>query len=143
MSRNKNRRNRHSYEKEIFLSSLFLMISLFLVFSMLFLLKSIEIRNLKEEPISDRRISFSLNNRINQNIERCVQPLLLFVSNQRLTVHYEVTVDADLKAVNARITRRSGNSAFDNAVVNALKACQNYPATIRSSKFSGHFNYTR
>ena len=83
------------------------------------------------------------NNATIQAIQRCVQPLLRFGGNQRLTAHYEVTINANLKATNARITRRSGNPAFDNAVVNALKACQNYPAAIRSSKFSGHFNYTR
>lgn len=83
------------------------------------------------------------NNATIQAIQRCVQPLLRFGGNQRLTAHYEVTINANLRATNARITRRSGNAAFDNAVVNALKACQNYPAAIRSSKFSGHFNYTR
>lgn len=53
--------------------------------------------------------------------QRCVQPLLRYRGNQRLTAHYEVTIDANLRATNARITRRSGNAAFDNAVVNALK----------------------
>ncbi|ELA5061555.1 TonB family protein, partial [Salmonella enterica subsp. enterica serovar Brandenburg] len=83
------------------------------------------------------------NNAVIQAIQRCVQPLLRYGGAQRLTAHYEVTINANLKATNARITRRSGNAAFDNAVVNALKACQNYPAAIRSSKFTGHFNYVR
>ena len=83
------------------------------------------------------------NNAVIQAIQRCVQPLLRFGGPQRLTAHYEVTIDANLRATNARITRRSGNPAFDNAVVNALKACKNYPAAIRNSKFTGPFTYTR
>jgi colicin import membrane protein len=83
------------------------------------------------------------NSAVIQAIQRCVQPLLRFGGAQRLTAHYEVTIDANLRASNARITRRSGNAAFDNAVVNALKACPKYPAAIKSSKFTGHFNYTR
>lgn len=60
-------------------------------------------------------------------VKACVEPRLRFSGNQRLKVRYKVEFNGARKVTNARITRTSGNKAFDNAALNALKLCNPFP----------------
>lgn len=60
-------------------------------------------------------------------VKACVEPRLRFSGNQRLKVRYKVEFDGARKVTSARITRTSGNKAFDNAALNALKLCNPFP----------------
>lgn len=79
-----------------------------------------------------------------QAIQKCARTKLHFAYRQdNLSAHYEVTVNDNLTVNEAKITHSSGDQAFDGAVLNALKDCPKYPEKLRSSSFSGVFNYTR
>ncbi|ETD72413.1 hypothetical protein V757_04620 [Pelistega indica] len=60
-------------------------------------------------------------------VKACVEPRLRFSGNQRLGVRYRVEFDSSRTVTNARITRTSGNKAFDTAALNALKQCNPFP----------------
>ena len=81
---------------------------------------------------------------INEVIQQCARAKLHFAYRQEnLTAHYAIAVNNDLRASEAKITHPSGDKAFDQAVLNALAECAEYPETLRNSTFEGIFNYTR
>lgn len=70
-----------------------------------------------------------------RKVKACVEPRLRFSGNQRLKLTYRVEFDDKYKVTNARVTVTSGNKAFDNAVVNALKQCDPFPKPPNNNKF--------
>ncbi|WP_051532292.1 cell envelope integrity protein TolA [Brackiella oedipodis] len=60
-------------------------------------------------------------------VQACVEPRLTFRGVQRLNLNYEVKLDASMRPISAKITRRSTNPAFDKAVQAALLKCNPYP----------------
>lgn len=81
---------------------------------------------------------------LNQTILECAHAKLHFAYRQdNLKAHYEVFVDDKLQASDAQITHPSGEKAFDQAIIKALKDCPKYPEALRNSRFNGVFKYTR
>lgn len=108
--------------------------------SLLLGLSSVNAQTKEPEPKAEEK----LKTQINEVIQQCARAKLHFAYRQEnLTAHYAIAVNNDLRASEAKITHPSGDKAFDQAVLNALAECAEYPETLRNSTFEGIFNYTR
>ena len=83
------------------------------------------------------------NSKYARQVQQCVQPRLRFNGNTKLSLNYRVDFDASFKPKSAKITKRSGNPAFDAAVQKALMACHPFPKPPSGNTFvAGPYTYT-